>query len=269
MYWQKRFDRMNKDQEIEEQIKNVFEENHGNFGYRRIYAQLRSQGLLVNKKKIRRIQKKLSIKCMKFTRKSRKFSTYKGTVGKVADNLIRRRFKTNIAHQKLTTDTSEFKYYETDSTGKMVIKKAYLDPFLDIYNSEIISYRFSEKLNSKAIMDALNEAIEKTNDCPYRRTIHSDQGWAYQMNGYRKKLKVNKIFHSMSRKGNCLDNSPMENFFSLMKQEMYYGEIYCSFEDLKQAVDEYIYWYNNKRIKEKLGWKSPVGFRQLNERKIA
>jgi putative transposase len=266
MYWQKRFDRPNKEQEIEEQIKTVFEENHGNFGYRRIYAQLRAQGLIVNKKKIRRIQKKLSIKCTKFTRKSRKFSTYKGTIGKIADNRIKRRFKTNIAHQKITTDTSEFKYYETDSTGKMVIKKTYFDPFLDMYNSEIISYRLSERPNAQAIMEALKEVIEKTNDCQYRRTIHSDQGWAYQMSAYRKILKENKIFQSMSRKGNCLDNSPMENFFGLMKQEMYYGEIYRSFEELKEAVDEYIYWYNNKRLKKKLGWKSPVVFRRLNKK---
>ncbi|SET77316.1 Integrase core domain-containing protein, partial [Salinibacillus kushneri] len=94
-----------------------------------------------------------------------------------------------------------------------------------------------------------------------RTTIHSDQGWGYQMKRYVKKLKDNGIFQSMSRKGNCLDNSPMENFFGLMKQEMYYGKVYKSFEELKQAVTDYIFYYNNERIKAKLTGMSPVEYR--------
>lgn len=172
MYWQKRFDRENPDEKLERLIKDIFEENNENYGYRRIDMELRKRGHVVNHKKIQRIMRKLGIKCEKFRRKSRKYSTYRGKVGKVAKNLIRRRFYTSVPHQKLTTDTSEFKYYEEDKNGKLVIKKAYLDPFLDMYNGEILSYRFSERPNA--------EAIEATNDCPFRRTIHSDQGWAYQ-----------------------------------------------------------------------------------------
>ena len=68
----------------------------------------------------------------------------------------------------------------------------------------------------------------------------------------------------MSRKGNCFDNSPMENFFGILKQEMYYGETYCSFEELKMAIDKYIKYYNEKRIKAKLGWCSQVQYRLKN-----
>lgn len=265
MYWQKRLTEPNKDEAIEQRIKEVFGEHNGNYGYRRITKQLQSEGLTINKKKVQRIMRQLGLKCVSYTRKSRKYSTYKGTVGRVAKNRIHRRFYTSVVHQKITTDTSEFKYYETDKNGTIQIKKAYLDSFLDMYNSEIISYRLSQRPNAKAIMDALEEAIERTDDCLYRRTFHSDQGWGYQMKAYTNKLKEWGIFQSMSRKGNCLDNSPMENFFGIMKQEMYHGKIYRSFEELQSAVDEYIHYYNTKRIKEKLNWMSPVQFREAQQ----
>ena len=145
----------------------------------------------------------------------------------------------------------------------MSIRKLYLDPFMDMFNSEIISYSISDRPSATNIMKALNEAVKVTADCPYRRTFHSDRGWAYQMKSYVKKLKDNKIFQSMSRKGNCHDNSVMENFFGIMKQEMYYGTVYYSFEQLKTAIEKYIQYYNEKRIKQKLGWLSPVNYRKI------
>lgn len=256
MYWQKRFDDPNPDEKIEKIIKEIVDKHNGNYGYRRIDMELRKRGYCVNHKKILRITNKLGIICTSYTRKSRKYSTYKGTVGKISKNLVNRRFYTNIPYQKLTTDTSEFKYCTTDTNGKLIIKKAYLDPFLDMFNGEILSYRLSERPNAKAILDALGEAIEIAKDCPYRTTIHSDQGWGYQMNAYVKKLKDHDIFQSMS-----LDNSPMENFFGRMKQEMYYGKVYHSFKELKQAVTNYIFYYNNERIKAKLTGMSPVEYR--------
>lgn len=269
MYWQKRFNEVDPDEEIGKVIKEIHKENNGNYGYRRIDLELRKRGYMVNHKKILRITNKLGITCTKFTRKSRKFSTYKGTVGKVSKNLINRRFHTSIPYQKITTDTTEFKYYLADSNGKMNIKKAYLDPFLDMFNGETLSFRLSERSNAKAIMDALDETIEITKNCPYRTTIHTDQGWGYQMKAFVKKLKDNNIFQSMSRRGNCLDNSPMENFFGLMKQEMYYGKVYHSFEELKQAVTEYIFYYNYKRIKAKLTGMSPVEYRLYTSQLVA
>lgn len=101
---------------------------------------------------------------------------------------------------------------------------------MDLYNSEILSYRISEKPDALAVMEGLEEAIQVTNDCLFRRTFHSDQGWAHQMKAYSCKLKEYKIFQSMSRKRNCLDSSPMENFFSLLKQEIFHGKIYRSLD---------------------------------------
>ena len=269
MYWQKRFDRINPDTELEEKIKVIFEKHNGRYGYRRITATLKDCNVVINQKKVRRIMKNLGLKCIAFSHKSRKYNSYKGTIGKVAENRINRRFKTSIPHQKITTDTSEFKIYMTNESGKLTIKKAYLDPFLDMFNGEILSFSLSERPNFKSINDALKKAIDITSDCSYRRTFHSDQGWAYQMKQYTKTLTQNKIFQSMSRKGTCLDNSPMENFFGIIKQEMYYGKIYRSFEELEVAIKEYIHYYNNERIKEKLNWNSPVNYRIKYKSKVA
>lgn len=260
MYWQKRFDREKPNQALEQMILEI-RKNNKDFGYRRIYGELRKQGLVVNKKRVQRIIQKLGLQVTSFTRKSRKYSSYKGKVGKVAPNRIHRRFETHIPHQKITTDTSEFKYYEIDDKGRMIIKKIYLDPFMDMFNREIISYSISQNPSAVSIMSALNAAIEITKDCKYRRTFHSDQGWAYQMNAYVQALKKDRIFQSMSRKANCHDNSVMENFFGIMKQEMYYGVVYYSYEELKIAIEKYIKYYNEQRIKEKLGWMSPVEYR--------
>ena len=260
MYWQKRFDKENPDKEIEEKILEIRRE-HKDFGYRRIYGELRKSGVIINKKKVQRLVQKLGLQVKSFTRKSRKYSSYKGTVGVVAKNRVNRRFKTNVVHQKITTGTTEFKYYEFNNKGRMTIKKLYLDPFMDMFNSEIISFSISQRPSAVGIMTALTQAIEATNDCKYRRTFHSDQGWAYQMKAYAKTLKDNKIFQSMSRKGNCLDNSVMENFFGILKQEIYDGRTYYSFDELKSTIESYIKYYNYKRTKQKLGYLSPVEYR--------
>lgn len=118
----------------------------------------------------------------------------------------------------------------------MVIKKLYLDPFLDMFNGEILNYSITQTPSAVGILSAQKRAIEITSDCQYRRTFHSDRSWAYQMEAYSSALKENKIFQSMSRKGNCYDNSVMENFFGILKQEMYYGTTYYSFDDLKKLL---------------------------------
>lgn len=180
MYWQKRFNRDNPDKKIEEEILKI-REDHENFGYRRIYGELKKLGFKINKKRVQRLVQKLKLQVMSFTRKSRKYSSYKGKVGKIAKNKLNRRFNTSIIHQKITTDTTEFKYYERHKNGNLKIKKLYFDPFMDLCNLEILSYGISEKPSAESIMASLKETIKITSDCKYRRTFHSDQGWAYQM----------------------------------------------------------------------------------------
>mgnify|MGYP004610270805 CR=1 FL=1 len=112
---------------------------NNDYGYRRVYNELRNRKIFVNNKKVQRIMQELGFQVTSFTRKSRKYSSYKGNVVKISPNRINRRFNTSVPHQKITTDTTEFKYYEIDGKGRMAIKKLYLDPFLDMFNGEVLS----------------------------------------------------------------------------------------------------------------------------------
>ncbi|OXZ26309.1 hypothetical protein B9N49_09725 [Finegoldia magna] len=263
MYWQQRLDRPNKDEQVEKKILEIRKDNP-NYGYRRMAAMLRKQGLLINKKKVQRLVQKLKLQVTSFSRKTRKYSSYKGTIGKVADNEINRKFKVGEPYTYITTDTTEFKYLEKDKNENYQVKKLYLNPYLDMYNSEIISYEISKQPTLEPILKALDKAIEITNINKDKRIFHSDQGWAYQIKQYTSKLEAEGITQSMSRKGNCLDNSPMENFFGILKQEIYYGKKFYSYEELKETIEEYIEYYNKDRIKEKLGYLSPIEYREKN-----
>jgi len=266
-YWKDRFGRADPNKDVKDKIVEI-RKKHKDYGYRRIHPELKKKGVNIGIEKVRKIIAEMGLQIKTYSKRSGRYNSYKGKVGHVAPNRINRRFMTSIPHQKITTDTTEFAYYEKDTSGNLQKKKLYLDPFLDMYNSEIISFKITKQPNGETIMAGLEEAIEKTKDCQYRRTFHSDQGWAYQMKAYAKKLKNNKIFHSMSRKGNCLDNSPMENFFSILKQEMYYGNMFYSYEALEKEITKHIHYYNFERSKEKLGYISPVEYR-LKETKRA
>lgn len=206
--------------------------------------------------------KKTGLKCVKFSNKKRRYNSYKGQVGKVANHRLKRRFDTHIPLQKLTTDVTEFKCLSD--------QKLYLSPIMDLYNREVISYRISKRPTLDIAIEPLKEAISIIEEhAPYRTTIHSDQGWHYQHNSWVKTLKEHKIFQSMSRKGNCIDNSPMESFFGLLKQEMYYGEETVSYTTLKNRIEEYIHDYNTERTKLKLSGLSPVEFRKQDTQLVA
>ncbi|WP_083315534.1 IS3 family transposase [Peptoniphilus sp. HMSC075B08] len=133
-----------------------------------------------------------------------------------------------------------------------------------MYNGEIISYEISKQPTLEPILKALEKAIKITGINKEERIFHSDQGWAYKIKQYTSRLESEEITQSMSRKGNCLDNSPMENFFGILKQEIYYRNKFYSYEELKEIIEKYIAYYNKDRIKEKLGYLSPVEYREKN-----
>lgn len=252
-YQVKQLKKEDTNKEWKELIHELFKKHEGKYGYRRIHLELRGKGYKINHKKVQRIMRELGLKCIKFTRKSR-YKSYKGTVGKVAENRLNRRFNTPIRLQKLVTDITEFK-----CTGN---EKLYLSPILDLYNGEVISYGISNKPTLDFAVKPLNQAIEIIKSkAKYRTTIHSDQGWHYQHIKWVKTLNKSRIFQSMSRKATCADNAAMENFFGIMKQEMYHGEALMSYHELKRKIEKYIYYYNNERIKTKLAGLSPVQYR--------
>ena len=178
-----------------------------------------------------------------------KYKSYRGEVGKVAPNLLDREFNSNAPYTKLATDVTEF---------SVCNEKVYLSPVLDMFNNEILSYSISTSpnfLQTKEMLKGLFERLPKT-AIPI---LHSDQGWQYQMKEFQRLLKEHNVTQSMSRKGNCLDNSVMENFFGRLKVEMYYDEKFESVNAFIQMLHEYIYYYNNERISLKLKM-SPVKY---------
>ena len=187
-------------------------------------------------------------------RKNDKYHSYKGTIGKVADNLLKREFYANNPYEKLTTDVTQFKVCD---------EKVYLSPVMDLYNREIVAYNISTSPNFEQVRDMLSGLFERL-PRNARPIFHSDQGWQYQHSEYQRLLKEHNIIQSMSRKGNCMDNGAMENFFGRLKVEMYYGEKFESVNAFIKALEEYIYYYNNERIISKLKM-SPVKYRTQSQ----
>ncbi|HHT7823182.1 IS3 family transposase [Streptococcus pluranimalium] len=249
-YQVKQLDKLDKNKAIKTEIQAIYDEHKGNYGYRRIYLELRNRGFVVNHKKVQRLMTVMGLAAR--IRRKRKYSSYKGGVGKKADNLIKRQFEGSKPCEKCYTDVTEFALPE----GKL-----YLSPVLDGYNSEIIDFTLSRSPNLKQVQTMLDKAFPADS---YSGTIlHSDQGWQYQHQSYHDFLESKGILPSMSRKGNSPDNGMMESFFGILKSEMFYGleTSYQSLDELEEAIIDYIYYYNNKRIKVKLKGLSPVQYR--------
>lgn len=200
---------------------------------------MKRQGYNLNHKTIYKIMKKLGIKC---ETKVVKYHSYKGMVGKVAPNLLKQNFQASKPNEKWVTNVSQF-----NALGN----KLYLSPIIYLYNGEVISYNISINPTFDQIVDMLKKAFKKI---PKTTNIilHSNQGWQYQMKKYQEILNKKGIRQSMSRKGNCFDNSLAENFFSLIKTEMFYRKKYKNIKELEKDIIEYIDYYNKRRIKEKL-----------------
>ena len=243
-YWIKELEKPDKYEAIKEKITAIYHENEGRYGYRRITMELHNQGYTLNHKTVQRLMGQLGLKSLV---RIKKYRSYRGETGKLAPNIINRNFHAEKPNQKWTTDITEFALFG---------KKLYLSPILDMYNGEIISYNISDRPSLEQVMDMLDNAFAKTPDNT-RLIFHSDQGWQYQHKRYQHRLKEKGMIQSMSRKGNCLDNAVMENFFGLLKSELLYLKKFSSLDEFKI----YIWYYNNKRIKAKLKGLSPVQFR--------
>ncbi|MFJ7935968.1 IS3 family transposase [Sporosarcina sp. NPDC096371] len=243
----KQINRPDPDASLKKEIKEIYEEHAGRYGYRRIRDELENRGQIVNHKKVQRIMKELGLKCLV---RMKKYKSYKGTVGKIAPNILDRNFTADTPNEKWVTDITEFKLFG---------EKLYLSAVLDLFNAEIITYTIGSRPTYSLVSDMLEKALERLPE-EHQLLMHSDQGWHYQMKKYRKRLQSRGIVQSMSRKGNCYDNSVMENFFGIMKSEFLYLKEFESVEQFKIELEQYTHYYNTKRIKAKLKM-SPVQYR--------
>lgn len=244
----KNFDRPDPDAELKVLIQAIYDEHEGRYGYRRIGDELTDCGHKVNHKKVQRIMKELGLKCLV---RMKKYRSYKGTVGKIAPNILERNFQAEKPNEKWVTDITEFKLFG---------EKLYVSPMLDLFNGEIITYTIGSRPTYSLVSTMLDQAFERLTD-EDTLLIHSDQGWHYQMKQYHHSLNKRGITQSMSRKGNCYDNAVIESFFGIMKSELLYLKEFESVEHFKQELAKYIEYYNHKRIKAKLKGMSPVQYR--------
>lgn len=229
-------------------IKQICVENKGRYGYRRVTLELRHRGFQTNHKLVMKLMKQAHLTCML---REKKYHSYRGEVGKIAPNLLKRDFKAVRPNSKWTTDITEF---------KLLGQKLYLSPIMDLFNSEIVSFTLSNSPSFHPVTEMLQNAFQKIPDNT-QLILHSDQGWQYQLRSYQKMLKDKGIRQSMSRKGNCYDNSVMENFFGILKSEFYLHKKFSSIDHFTNELSDYIDYYNNRRIKVKLKGLSPVQFR--------
>ena len=193
--------------------------------------------------------RQLGIACLV---RMKKYKSYKGEVGKVAPNLLEQNFKAEAPNQKWVTDVTEFSLFG---------QKIYLSPILDLCSSDVISYSISDRPALSMALRMLEKAFDQIEDGT-NLILHSDQGWQYQHKHYQKMLKAKGIRQSMSRKGNCLDNAVIENFFGLLKSELLYLQEFDSIEHFKAELIEYLDYYNNRRIKAKLKGLPPAVHRR-------
>lgn len=247
-YHQKQSKLPDKYKEIKELITTIYQGHKGRYGYRRITDELNNKGIVINHKTVLRLMKLLGLKSII---RVKKYKSYKGENGKIAPNILERNFKATAPNQKWATDITEF-----NVSGN----KLYLSPIIDLFNQEIISYELTERPVFNQVAMMLKKAFKKLPDNT-NLILHSDQGWQYQMSHYQNILKEKGIIQSMSRKGNCLDNAIIENFFGILKSEMFYTQKFKSIEQLKQEINKYITYYNNDRIKSNLNKMSPIKYR--------
>lgn len=251
-YAEKHFDKQEKEnQELEHEILEIFEENYRHYGRPRITMELQRRGFNVNHKKVQKLMTKMGLKA---TPRRRKYNSYHGDVGRIAPNILARDFGTTGPYQKLGTDITQF----ITPYGKL-----YLSPIIDFHTREILAFDLSKNPDMHQIKRMMKSLEEKHGERLLRAIIHSDQGYQYQHPLYRKMVTDLGMVQSMSRKGNCLNNSPTENFFGRMKTEMYYPMEYefDSLEQVKQEIIRYINYYNNERLVWKIK-KPPTKYRK-------
>lgn len=233
-------------------IKKIFLENYSSYGYRRIQAELKNLKIIVSEKVIRRLmdEEQLSVRSVS----KKKYSSYAGELTPAAPNVIKRNFKAEVPNEKWLTDITEFSI----PSGKV-----YLSPIIDCFDGAAVSWSISTSPNADLVNSMLDQALVSL-PLESKPIVHSDRGAHYRWPGWLERIKTNGLTQSMSKKGCSPDNSACEGFFGRLKNEFFYGISWAgtTIDKFVQLLDQYIHWYNNKRIKLSLGGISPIQFRK-------
>ncbi len=216
------------------------------YGYPRMQIALRKEGLTVNHKRVYRLMKELAIQSS--VRKKRRYYSRKASV--VQPNRVERNFQTEQPNRLFVTDITYI---------ALMDKFYFLSAIQDLFNNEIVAWKVSKRNDLQLVMDTVEE-LHKERDVQ-GAILHSDQGFQYTSQQYNKRLEEFGMLGSHSRKGNCLDNACIESFFSHLKTEMSYFSQCKTEEELLQAIESYIWFYNHERFQKRLNQCAPVEYR--------
>ena len=228
-------------------ILQVYEKYKGIYGYRRITIYLNHfLNARVNHKCVYRLMKLLGLRAV-IRRKRYHYKPH--SPSHVAENILNREFRKEYKPMKvLLTDVTEFKY-GTQS-------KAYLSAILDYGEKKIVAFKVSKHNNNALVRDTVIQIKDQI--IPTKTLIHSDRGFQYTSNGFKRFVDKHQVIQSMSRVGKCIDNGPMESFFGTLKEERYRLNNYESFEQLESDIKDYVNFYNTKRVTLKMGLQIPA-----------
>ena len=232
-------------------LKTIFEDNYKSYGYRRIYVELKKQGIVLSEKVVRRLMKEENLIVIYV--KKKKYSSYLGEISPEVENIIKRDFKSLKPNKKMITDITEF---------PLPKGKVYLSPLIDCFDGLVASYTISTTPDSTLVNTMLSSYIDTLKEDEYP-IIHTDRGAHYRWPGWIKLMDDTKLIRSMSKKGCSPDNSACEGFFGRLKNEMFYNRDWMgvSIEHFIEELNKYILWYNCHRIKKSLGSMSPMEYR--------
>ena len=230
-------------------ITEAFVAAHGRYGHRRVHTMLLRQGWRVAKKTVLTLMNILGLVCK--VRRRRQYRSWLGQVGTIAANVLDRQFTASAPNTKWVTDVTEFRIGD---------RKVYLSPVIDLFDRSVIAYTHGPSPSLELTNSSLREAIA-TLDHGATPLVHSDQGFQYQHVSWRTLLTDAGLAQSMSRRGNCLDNSIAENFFGHLKEELFHHNRFDTVEEFIAELDEYLGWYNTTRISTTLKGLSPVEYR--------
>ena len=253
-YHRARLDVADKYADIRQAMTDVFERNYRCYGYRRIHACLNDRSMNISEKIVRRLMKQECL--VAATSKRRRYGSYMGEISPAPDNLLNRDFSAGAPNEKWLTDITEF---------QLPAGKVYLSPMVDCFDGMVVSWSIGTRPNAELVNTMLDAAIEKLAASGVRPVVHSDRGGHYRWPGWLTRMMDAKLVRSMSRKGCSPDNAACEGFFGRLKTEMFFAREWLSttIEEFVTALDAYIRWYNDARIKSSLGFRSPAEHRRI------
>lgn len=251
-YQENHLNPIDKYQGLRNQISKLYYDNRACYGYRRIYAVLKRNGITISEKTVRQLMREQGL--LPRIKQKQKYSSYKGEISSEVPNLIQRDFHAEYPNQKWLTDITEF----APPAGKV-----YLSPIVDCFDGMLPAWTIGTTPNAALVNEMLEQAMT-TLSREEHPLLHSDRGWHYRWPGWIERMNKAGLERSMSKKGCSPDNSACEGLFGRLKNEMFYNRTWegGTLPEFMAILHDYLVWYNEKRIKATLGNMSPLEYRR-------